>query len=498
MIKTNQSIVCVLCLMTIHLIFVGFVLGLSLSMLQKDYYSLKKEVFPYRKFGYFNPIDFAKSLTDILQIQFVNNQLMFYAIADKSTEHILKMVGKQKKPKMYNQLKCGTTHNHLKRKFRVNSQWKDLEPCHPPALVRSSIHKLVKKNIGGVSLSNVPQLYKEINGFELSDNEVKHLPNYILQMPDIASLEFGRVDAHGNNLYLYPSKKVVQYTNLIENKVRLDQTTLHLSENSALQTKNSTDVPVVTGQSTDTTVAICTSAMSTSFSTKNSSSVARSHTQLTSDPLQPSAKGSPKSSSPVLTSAPKSPKNSTTSHVKANMVINEVFQSEDPPLCRHLQEQIVQILNEHQMGLWARRLPEMYKKKFKIELDLLKLGYNSIIEFVSTMSDKVSICRPQQTSDWMLSLRKEDSKNQHGMFGLHVPKSCHIVLFGFYHCTVVDYMPFLFGGIISIYILNPTWAVQSCMNYVAACSCAVIIEIYKLLELFLFKLRFCSRYLSIR
>ncbi|XP_070176619.1 tudor domain-containing protein 5-like isoform X2 [Littorina saxatilis] len=72
-------------------------------------------------------------------------------------------------------------------------------------------------------------------------------------------------------------------------------------------------------------------------------------------------------------------------------------------ISQDVQNKVKQVLVKAPRGLWANRLPVMYKTMFDQELPLRDQGYHSVIEFVSAMPHIVRVERPYEKGDWMLS-----------------------------------------------------------------------------------------------
>ena len=74
--------------------------GVKASRLQGEYQELCGGYIPHTKFGYSTLQDFLASLNDVVRIgRNSENELTYYAIADKSTKHIQSLVSKQKPKK---------------------------------------------------------------------------------------------------------------------------------------------------------------------------------------------------------------------------------------------------------------------------------------------------------------------------------------------------------------------------------------------------------------
>ncbi|KAL8608216.1 hypothetical protein ACOMHN_016671 [Nucella lapillus] len=75
-----------------------------------------------------------------------------------------------------------------------------------------------------------------------------------------------------------------------------------------------------------------------------------------------------------------------------------------------VQNKVKQILAKSPKGMWANRLPVMYKQMFKQDVPLKDYGHHSVIEFVLAMPHLVRIERPYEKGDWLLSDATEPRK----------------------------------------------------------------------------------------
>ncbi|XP_076454892.1 uncharacterized protein LOC143289713 [Babylonia areolata] len=89
-------------------------------------------------------------------------------------------------------------------------------------------------------------------------------------------------------------------------------------------------------------------------------------------------------------------------HEKPNDCVH--FSSEDDcSINKGVQDKVRQVLSRAPKGLWAKRLPVMYKQMFHQDLPMKEHGFHSVIEFVSEMPHLVRIERPYENGDWLLS-----------------------------------------------------------------------------------------------
>lgn len=192
-----------------------------------------------------------------------------------------------------------------------------------PAYVQRNIYNLLLQYSEGISLSDFHNLYKEVNGVPIDTDKMgfeNPVPIFLL-IPDIARLEFGRMDRQGNNIYLFPRKTKDGKT----------------EPPGMERTKKDASKDTATGQE----------------------------------------------------------KLSNESKCDAKSEKHEIIcpcEVQELPQIDKLKKQVIEIISD--CDVWARNLLEHFKRKFGQEMNLSKHGYFSVIEFISTISDKICISRP--------------------------------------------------------------------------------------------------------
>lgn len=403
-----------------------FDLGLTPELLQKDYLSVIGQPVPFQKFGFSNCTDFFRSLKDILQVTCRRNEVLLFGIADESTKHILKMVQRQKKPKFYSCV-SSTTESVSKKKFTNYSQY-------PSAFTRSCMVKVLNKYLDGFSITKLHEYYNEINGTSLDIKGVQTIPSFILSMPDIALLDYGKKERNGNNLYIFPSKSL---TKLNKNNSSSSATVHPPQTNSLLNLPNASNVNNT--RSWVSSLPSCSSSSSNSSRTikKNLIKIKESRTLRETNPgrtvnsisnlpkLQKAISPTPggfltthekRLSSSSLEASVSSNKNVSNLPKNLNTPNDDIlgFDDDTPPACEIIKQEIVALLREHRSEIRSVKLPSLYKQKYGKELNLHNLGYYSIIELVATMTNQISMCRVSRTGDWLLKLRNFLSDRDNG------------------------------------------------------------------------------------
>ena len=412
-------------------------------MLEKDYAAVMGQPLPYRKFGFLNPDDFFRSLTDILHVTFQHNQILLFGIADKSTEHIMKMVRKQKKPKFYNSITSTQQQpTSSKKKFQSSLNY-------PTAHTREGVMKVLNKHANGFSILKLQQLYHEVNGTKLDVKKVDEIPALLLNMKDIAKLDYGKREKSGNNLYVFPSATLVSYQKSLKKKVGSTDTQLArlgdppalggVSKVAATTCTISTTVQswVNSVSSCSVEVSSCTNTMASTLShckgpheakpcsilpeTSSNPRQSRFHklSSTTSSGIMSQTSSSTSGTySETDTSQCKSIINKKSSGIKNDSELNAIVEFEDttPPASSMLKQEIIELLRDCKTEIRSIKVPSLYKKKYGKVLDLHKHGYYSIVELISTMTAQISMCRLTRTGDWLFKLRSAKSDKGSGMY----------------------------------------------------------------------------------
>nr|XP_039266210.1 tudor domain-containing protein 5-like [Styela clava] len=334
--------------------------GLTLNQLERDYQLVENQGLPYRKFGHTDLLSFVKTLSDVVKIDYRNRELVLYGIADEKTKHIKSMVDHQRKTSRYMGLAKVNQPSRRPKSGPFGAR-QARGVCYVSAQIRRNVYNVVQSNVNGVPMSVFLDVYKQENGVTLNPERLgfKRLPDIFLSMPDVCKLEYGRRDKTGNTLYVYPPK---------------------LQQGPAI---SKTKTKVSGGDSKSPSVE-------KPASRKNS--VLNSEESVCVNEEKPAIA--------VIKSELNPP------------VEDKIFSNSVIPSCKLLRSEILEILAEEPKGVWAVRVPVLYKKKFGKELQIQKVGYFSIIELLSTLSDEVSITRPNPKGDWLLAKRNVDEIDQ--------------------------------------------------------------------------------------
>jgi len=418
-----------------EIVFLNFA-GLTPKMLEKDYVAVVGQPLPFRKFGYFNACDFLRSLTDILRVTIQHNQTILLGIADKSTEHIMKLVKKQKKPKFYNSITSTQPQpTSSKKKFQSSSNL-------PSALTRAGMLKVLNGYPDGFSIMKLHDYYRELNGTKLDIKRTDEIPAFILSMSDIAKLEYGKREKSGNNLYIYPSKTLCGYQKFRNQNFRSNDQLPKLSHPPGLSSfsKATTCTTNTTVQSWVNSVNSCHTVVVTSTSSSTASTSGLTHSNGVNNKNQTALnsllnfscsrpprlqKLSSATSSGIMSqtssstsgtysesdpSPTKSVIEAKSSHTRYQKIEGAI-----PSETTLLKQEIVELLQHCTTEIRSIKLPSMYKKKYGKELNYQDHGYFSIVELISTMTDKINMCRLNRTGDWLLKLRRAKSEKSSGM-----------------------------------------------------------------------------------
>ena len=416
-------------------------------MLEKDYSAVIGCHLPYEKFGFNNSVDFLRSLSDILRVSSRNGQIIFYGIADKSTEHILSMVRKQKKTKLYNSITSSQQAAPVKKKLSSTVGY-------PSAFTRSGVLNVLREYPDGFSITKLHEYYEKINGAKLDLRSTADLPAFVMSMPDIAMLDYGKREKSGNNLYVFPSKSLFGYQKSFEKNIhglppRLKLSSKFHKEQTPVTTASNKSSSVqswvnsVSSRNVVTTTAACTSTTTSTYSKPNffSQILHKNKEQDETKPCtsnsvlqklngrRPMHKLSSTTSSGIMSQISSSEKSETCSETEKSAkavdsvkteVDNDdfdaslVFDEATPSASGLLQQEIVNLLKDCKTEVRSIKMASLYKKKYGKELCLHKHGYYSIIELIATMTDQISMCRLTRTGEWLIKLRNVKSEKSSG------------------------------------------------------------------------------------
>ncbi|XP_078483240.1 tudor domain-containing protein 5-like [Ciona intestinalis] len=356
--------------------------GLTPTQLERDYKQMAGEVLPYKKFHYMTSRDFLKSLRDTLVFTYDGSRAIIHGIADDKTEHIKKMITKQRKVKTYNSLEGPA---EPKRSPRI----KKTPSLYVPAFIRNNFFKVIKTFPNGFSISILSDVYSKVNGAKLHINGhgFENHRDLLLAMPDIVRLEFGRTNRAGQNLYVYPAKY-------------LTQTKVHGDKNNNVENKDGLEK----GATTDV------ESLKETTEKKNEDKVideksSNKETEKKVEKLLAAKKVNPGPKQEVNTG----PKQEVNTGPKQE--VNNIFKQEYSPACQMLQRELLQLLSGRPNGTWSLNISSLYEQKYNKPLELKNYGYFSIIEFMSTLGNKVSMHRPLPTGDWFFNIRNPNQTN---------------------------------------------------------------------------------------
>uniref|UniRef100_H2XL66 Tudor domain-containing protein n=2 Tax=Ciona intestinalis TaxID=7719 RepID=H2XL66_CIOIN len=315
------------------------------------------EVLPYKKFHFMTSRDFLKSLRDTLVFVYDGPHVIIHGIADDKTEHIKKMITKQRKPKTYNSLEGQL---EPKRSPRI----KKAPTLYVPAFIRNNLFKVIKTFPNGFSISILPEIYSKVNGAKLHINGhgFENHRDLLLAMPDIVRLEFGRTNRAGQNLYVYPAKY-------------LTQTKVHGDKNNIAENKDCLEKEVTTEKKKED------KAIEEKSLNKETEKIVKNHL-----------------AAKKVNTGPK-------------QEVNNIFKQEYSPACQILQRELLQLLSGRPNGTWSLNISSLYEQKYNKPLELKNYGYFSIIEFMSTLGNKVSMYRPLPSGDWFFNIRSPNQTN---------------------------------------------------------------------------------------
>ncbi|GFR29336.1 tudor domain-containing protein 5, partial [Trichonephila clavata] len=170
--------------------------GLTLKEFLKEYRSLVGKRLPTRELGYSTDINLLNSIPDVVRVQEKRDGSVFLkGIADETTEHIQKLVLKQKcvKKKTPNKgyVTNITRHNQISAAVNV-----DRYRPFVPALLRAEIIQIVKQHPQGIGYPTLTFEYnktfsKNLNLMWLSSNPAERLEKLVNAVPELKLITIG-------------------------------------------------------------------------------------------------------------------------------------------------------------------------------------------------------------------------------------------------------------------------------------------------------------------
>ncbi|XP_042899812.1 tudor domain-containing protein 5 isoform X2 [Parasteatoda tepidariorum] len=139
----------------IRSVIITYPKGVSLNGFLKAYHQLVGIRLPSREFGFTSDVDFLYSLTDIVKIQTDRNgDILLNCIVDESTEHIQKLVGKQRVVKT--KTKNGSGRDSLPKAFNHSSKIKPFVS----ASLRKNLFEVLKDFPDGINYNSLQLAYQ--------------------------------------------------------------------------------------------------------------------------------------------------------------------------------------------------------------------------------------------------------------------------------------------------------------------------------------------------
>jgi len=124
-----------------------------------------------------------------------------------------------------------------------------------------------------------------------------------------------------------------------------------------------------------------------------------------------------------------------------------------------IQDEIFAVLSEKPNGIWSARFPFEFKEYHNKELDYQTLGFNSIVELMSNIKERVTIERPVSNGDWILrpnlgeELPHDAVIDEHSKYSLQSPGELH-QLIEIYLSYIINPTTFWFQCVSSLKHLN--------------------------------------------
>ncbi|XP_028407750.1 tudor domain-containing protein 5-like isoform X2 [Dendronephthya gigantea] len=365
--------------------------GLSVEDIEHDYHAMLGKPLPFKHFRCKSALEFLKTMPDVVKANWSNGILILEGIADESSKHIAKLVSRQQ----VNASKSRRIH-----KASINTK-----PLVVPDSFRRNVKELLSVYPNGVLGSSFNEVYARHYGEELSHSNLgfKSMSMLLNAINDIATIVKNPKGGYRvcavvrKNRKPPPGKK----TSLLP----------------APPTK----------PSPSNTLALGTVSQN-SLSSKASQSTPHLKANMPlsrTESLKCNAHVIPHKRKPLTDlNMLHGNVNTNKDYVGEKTAVEKVkeFLDSQSGVSDSMKDELISVLAKRPNGVWAARLPFEFKTLVGKELDVLKIGFYSIIEMASAMPDVFRIERPFPNGDWLLFLAAKSRKDKN-ITKVYVPEN---------------------------------------------------------------------------
>ncbi|CAD1470261.1 unnamed protein product, partial [Heterotrigona itama] len=346
--------------------------GCTLRQLISDYYELEGEQIPYKELGYDSVLSFLCSMSKTVQIEHQNNTTIIQGIASEKSKHVSELIAGQKVQKQL-----------VKRKlYRPNHYFPTTAPpkIHIPAEILNGINKDYVLNEIHLSIPFANITMKDM------EDQLQELSHMIFQT--------------NNKIYPIQSKvknfdNAKDCNNISYSKSKSSVMTVAGNEDSDDMIHDEEDIfefihPNSISQSDQAKIKSTSIFVEETTSKWEDQEVEHISTEETHhnndiDPIKNTKFDIIKDEKNVL-------------HKKnVEILINE-----------RIKLRLEKLIKNQIDGIWCANLPEKYLEEYKVPLNYIELGFNSVREFASQLPEIFHCIQPNDTGDFMLYYAKRE------------------------------------------------------------------------------------------
>lgn len=359
--------------------------GCTLSQLSKDYYETEGEHIPWKGLGYLSLLNFLQSMSRSVHIEYRNNAFFVRGIASEKSKHVSKLVAGQKDQR----------HPVGRKSFKPSHYYPSTIPqkAHIPAEILTMIIGYVNENPDGV---NKDYLLQKLQS---------HMPYARISMSDMEEQLHGvshQIQQSHNKVFPVHSKPR-------NNNIKSAIITASGEDDSddMLDYDDDDDFGFAPAHASKTKSAVKTKSTS-SFIRETVSkcqdqgienNVLDTHTSRVQDD---------QTTSFDLHNYNYNDNDQAQIEFKNNVERENYFDGENVDILinERVKFRLEKLIQCHPNGIWCADLPEKYLQEYKVSLNYAELGFNSVREFASQLSEIFHCVQPGDTGDFMLYYAK--------------------------------------------------------------------------------------------
>lgn len=371
--------------------------GFTLKQLNNDYFQLEGEHIPWKDLGYVSLLNFLRSMPNTVKIENNNDTIIVKGIASAKSMHVSKLVVGQKDVKQV----------PGRKSYKPSHYFPNTAPprIHISADILSEIVSLVNNSPNGINKDNI--LHKVRSSMPFVNITMDDIEN---QLHKLSHMIFQR------NNKIYPIKNKVEDLDRSKNNnnmsyfeptvVSNDQQVCKPSIETIAGDENLDDMSNV-----DDEENIFEFPSNETFYFDNTKSITK--TKPMSDFIEKSiSKYQDQIAEHV--SIPKvqydNNINQTQGELDSDIKKDEEHQmyNQDVKILinERMKFRLEKLIQNHFDGIWCSDLPNKYLEEYKVPLNYVELGFNSVREFASQLPEIFCCIQPYNTGDFILYYAK--------------------------------------------------------------------------------------------